>query len=288
MRTSSTNLFEAERHVVQLPRPDAHELVECASFAKREWIARFYSWKGVPLTQTERKVQLCAWLALFGMLGAYIRYYLVELAEVTIAPALPTLLSQFIGSFVLGFLSGHKLTVTTPSDSILFTAISTGLCGSITTFSSWSLEVNDILLQWSSNTKLENQFLDGGTDFRVVGWMHAILLGLVCAMGGLKFGFHLSEISPWRDDLTLHNVSFAKDNRNPHSVVVNIKRGGNSKLADYGTPSRRHTIGVCIGLFLVLVLIWLTLLLGSDNKNLFCMLCFAPFGRLKSAITFNY
>eukprot|EP01084_Bolivina_argentea_P163488 284413_1 len=74
--------------------------------------------------------------------GTLIRVVLVEMMG-DIVLLIPSLIPNFVGCFVMGF---HEGFAQSRSHKYVKIGISTGLCGSITTFSSFNFEVNILLI----------------------------------------------------------------------------------------------------------------------------------------------
>ena len=80
-------------------------------------------------------------IAIGAILGAFIRvgitYYKVWKTETNYC----VLFAQIIGSFIMGLIVSHKRHLHDNSDNrllkALYISVASGLCGSITTFSSW-------------------------------------------------------------------------------------------------------------------------------------------------------
>jgi fluoride ion exporter CrcB/FEX len=135
----------------------------------------------------EHIVYFCS-LSVASYAGVFARIYLSELVKWDGVPLLPSLCPQLVGTAIMGLVMDHKLLLT---DSFVYPAIATGLCGSITTFSSWNSEAVVTLLQ--SGEAVPNN------GVRVVGWATTLLLGLGMSSGALTLGHHLASLSPWAD-----------------------------------------------------------------------------------------
>jgi fluoride ion exporter CrcB/FEX len=85
-------------------------------------------------------------IAIGAILGAYIRvgitYYRIWRTDANYC----VLFAQIIGSFIMGLIVSHKRHLHDNAENRLvkafYISVSSGLCGSITTFSSWQLESN--------------------------------------------------------------------------------------------------------------------------------------------------
>ena len=129
-------------------------------------------------------------LSMASYLGVVCRIYLSELSHWDGVPLFVSMYSQVVGTMVMGFTVAHKA-VLGKHHVFIYQAITTGLCGSITTFSSWNLEAMNSLLQTG---------YDPPDDVaRVFGWATTLLLGLGMSSGALGMGKHLAFLSPWSD-----------------------------------------------------------------------------------------
>ncbi|KAJ3182154.1 hypothetical protein HDU85_003196 [Gaertneriomyces sp. JEL0708] len=78
------------------------------------------------------------WLILFSVAGVLIRIGLLKLHTYRDAPIAPVVYPQVVGCVLIGWLNANKRAIA-KSYYPLFIGLATGLCGSITTFSGWSL-----------------------------------------------------------------------------------------------------------------------------------------------------
>ena len=133
-------------------------------------------------------------ISVFAYAGAYVRvgfqYYRIWKTESSVS----LLYAQIIGCLVMGFMvhlrplfmsSGVRL------QRVVYTGVTTGLCGSITTFSSLNFDANKLfLLQWDSTWGDANGSYDGR---RLLEWLVSIWIGVSVPMQALHAGRHLSE-----------------------------------------------------------------------------------------------
>lgn len=137
----------------------------------------------------EQITYMCC-LSIASYLGVLCRIYLSELSRWDGVPLFTSLYSQVVGTVIMGFTTSHSL-VLAEDHSFIYQAITTGLCGSITTFSSWNLEAVSSLLQTDQ--------VPPDNAARVFGWGTTLLLGLGMSAGALAMGKHLAALSPWSD-----------------------------------------------------------------------------------------
>ena len=122
-------------------------------------------------------IETIVYIALFGALGALLRYGFSFLPSLGGIP-MGTLLVNLLGSFVLGFLTA--LLLTQNMSPALKTGLTTGFLGAFTTFSTFTVESATLLQEqsaWLAGLNILGQ---------VVG-------GLSMAMLGLYLGGRWSE-----------------------------------------------------------------------------------------------
>ncbi len=82
-------------------------------------------------------------LAVGAIVGALLRYKLVESPIAVYGLPINVLAVNVLGSFILGLFSVLSLSLNFEPQSTLFVAV--GFCGSLTTMSSFALETNNLL-----------------------------------------------------------------------------------------------------------------------------------------------
>ena len=117
-------------------------------------------------------------IILFSYLGTLLRVG-IETGAAEITDTLSYIYPQFIGTAVLGFISFFKPQITSISPGF-YVGLSTGFCGTLTTFSSFLLDTLDL-------------FLDGADPAVIVYTLfEVLLLGLSTALAALHFGRHIA------------------------------------------------------------------------------------------------
>lgn len=106
-----------------------------------------------------------------GMIGASLRYSLSLLFLSTGPFPYATLIANGIGCFLLSYLMFHKQ-IKNKLSPIIFTALSVGIIGSFTTFSTFAIET---IILWQSHLFLALVYIS-----------FSILIGLVCCYGGYR------------------------------------------------------------------------------------------------------
>jgi len=81
-----------------------------------------------------------------------------------------------------------------------FKGLSTGLCGCITSFSSWQLDASKALVYWPSRPDRGDDNKGGAAQ--AIGWFTIIMVGFAVASAGLRFGKMMATTwwSPLGDD----------------------------------------------------------------------------------------
>ncbi|KAJ2391149.1 hypothetical protein GGI23_005478, partial [Coemansia sp. RSA 2559] len=118
-------------------------------------------------------------LVFFSMAGVLVRVHVTRLFTYDQQPVYALLWAQMIGCFVMG-VSMRTKGVLLRFSPALNTGLTTGLCGSITTFSSWQL----LVFQQFFNT-------GGGAHAwlkNLLGGISVLASTMACAMGALRLG----------------------------------------------------------------------------------------------------
>ena len=152
-------------------------------------------------------------LSAASYIGVFSRIYLSKLSNWNGVPLFSSLYAQMVGSCIMGLVTSHKLLLA-EKHAFLYQAIATGLCGSITTFSSWNLEAVSALLQVGQ--------VPPNNLVRIFGWVTTLLLGVGMAVGSYTVGRHLAVLSPWSDYKQQQNESVENTNSssNCHAITI--------------------------------------------------------------------
>ena len=144
-------------------------------------------------------------LSLGSYAGVLIRIYLIKFSRDNIH-IFPSFYAQFVGSAVMGFAASHQKLLENVHKS-LYQGITTGLCGSITTFSTLNSEASKLL------------FMRDKTPIGMVfEWSTVLIIGLIVSIGSLYFGKHLALISPLCDHRFKKKEFFRQ--RKPCRIIV--------------------------------------------------------------------
>ncbi|KAJ1726739.1 hypothetical protein LPJ61_004991 [Coemansia biformis] len=113
------------------------------------------------------------------MVGVLIRVYLTRLFTYPGEPIYGLVWAQMVGCFIMGAATRTKGMLVRWSPA-LNTGVTTGLCGSVTTFSSWQLLVFE---QFFNTTR------DDHSHFRnFLGGMSVLVSTMACSVGALRLG----------------------------------------------------------------------------------------------------
>jgi len=92
---------------------------------------------------------------------------------------------QFIGCLLMGVFLAHRDSITA-SYPPLYLALTTGFCGSLTTFSGWQL---DVFLAWASSDQV-----DRTTIHTIVQGATRLFFTIALSLGGIMFGTHVAKV----------------------------------------------------------------------------------------------
>ncbi len=198
---------------------------------------------------SEHVVYFCA-LAVASYVGVVVRIYLSHLSEWNGVPLFPSFSAELVGTAIMGFITAHaKLLANT--HKAVYQAIATGLCGSITTFSSWNSEAAETLLQIGQASP------DNAT--RIIGWLTTLILGVGMPVAALQFGRHLAHISPLSD--------FKLPQENEQEISSSIQK--------YCVKLEGITFIVC---WILLTCLGIAIPYHFSQLKLMFSIIFAPFG----------
>ena len=129
-------------------------------------------------------------LSIFAYVGMLTRVYLTQLSAWNGLPLFSSFYPEVVGTAIMGIVISHKKLLE-KNYKALYQGLATGLCGSITTFSSWNDNAAVVLIQYNEEPP------DNATRF--IGWITIIIIGISGPVGALRFGQHLGSLSPWSD-----------------------------------------------------------------------------------------
>ncbi|KAK1828477.1 CrcB-like protein-domain-containing protein [Podospora conica] len=146
-----------------------------------------------PVSRLLTQTYTISYLILFSILGTLSRLALQSLTTYPSTPILfPSLWPNFTGCLLMGFLSQHRKTATTaphPSPSPLYLGLTTGLCGSLTSFSSFA---RDLFLALSNDLPPSTP-RNGGYSLAAV--LAVLITTLSVSLSALFLGAHLSLVA---------------------------------------------------------------------------------------------
>jgi len=126
-------------------------------------------------------VQLISLVTVFSMLGALIRLEIGSAANYDLYSAYGTLYANVVGCIIMGSLSINKAWLICHHYA-LYIGLGVGMCGSLTSFSSWQTEAVMALVDWPTVGGIQ------GVGDQVVGSMTIQLVGVATATSSLVFG----------------------------------------------------------------------------------------------------
>ncbi|KAJ2962920.1 hypothetical protein NQZ79_g1969 [Umbelopsis isabellina] len=212
---------------------------------------------GQSLKLYENKLIIFAALIPVSIIGMLIRVGLTSLETYSGAPVFALVYVQFIGCTIMGFVAKKKdflLKKYLP----LQIALSTGLCGSITTFSSWQLAIFEAFANTSGDSH--------ATGYNVLAGLSQILVTMAVSVVGLEIGYHLAYTL---DHIVTHQLARKLDTRA-------------YTISPIGYRLSREPKDIIS--FIVGVLSWIAVIVVAatvlSNKKLSLACVFAPLGTL--------
>ncbi|KAG0126589.1 CrcB-like protein-domain-containing protein [Tuber indicum] len=141
--------------------------------------------------QLSHFVQLHGYLIIFSILGTLSRIALVSITTYEATPLPPLFWPQFAGSLIMGFFLEDKtlFPASTKSTTSLYLGLTTGYCGSVTTFSSFIIGAFE---QLAIAAPIHPSRRIGDN----IAAMLAYVIGTIAiSLGGLQVGTHLAVFS---------------------------------------------------------------------------------------------
>eukprot|EP00128_Syssomonas_multiformis_P006803 Colp12_sorted_trinity150504_noHs@22450 len=135
---------------------------------------------------------LCS-LGIFSYAGSYIRYFLGQVSPYIDFPFGGTILAQVLGSFILGVFSSKQKEYVAYGYELFYVGICTGLCGSITTFSSWQYQSATYILRYPNSHSISTAPISSLASFRILSWLTNLAVTLALSVTSVLVGQHFGE-----------------------------------------------------------------------------------------------
>eukprot|EP00040_Diaphanoeca_grandis_P033605 m.206129 g.206129 ORF g.206129 m.206129 type:complete len:489 (-) comp32941_c0_seq1:35-1501(-) len=138
---------------------------------------------GISWQRSYTKTSLYFGLVMFSILGVLVREGLSTLSDHDMYAAFPRLYPNFIGCLIMGPVAMYKAFLISECYE-LYIAFGVGFCGSLTSFSSWQIEANQVLVGWPGVARENvNSVYD-----QIVASLTIQIIGVTIALGGLSLG----------------------------------------------------------------------------------------------------
>ena len=105
--------------------------------------------------------------------------------------------AQILGCVIMGFVTRHKRYFTSDAPrlrKVLYLGLTSGLCGSITTFATWNVQCNQAC--FLDSTVMPGSYIPA----RVLAWLMCLSTCVALSLKSLHFGHFLATFSPNSDD----------------------------------------------------------------------------------------
>ncbi|KAI7860389.1 CrcB-like protein-domain-containing protein [Circinella umbellata] len=154
-----------------------------------------------------------------AILGTLIRIGLQRLQTYDGQPVFALVYAQWIGCFIMGMVVQQK-DVLMQWYLPIHVGLSTGLCGSITTFSSWQLDIFKAFSNYDAAAHYRG--------YNILAAISQLLVTLAMSLNGLVFGYHIGQLLshlPFIHSNTLSEIiphGFSIRHLNRHDVLIVI------------------------------------------------------------------
>lgn len=131
---------------------------------------------------------VASWIAFSAIWGALARIGLTSLSTYPGTPVFPLIWSQFVGCAVMGFLLQDKTLFPKEDRYVpLYIGLTTGFCGSLTSFSSF---------MWNCFQGLANldPYYERGRGKNVLALASQVIITLSVSIASLRFGAHVAQV----------------------------------------------------------------------------------------------
>ena len=131
---------------------------------------------------------VACWIAFSAIWGPLARMGLTALSTYPGQPVFPLIWSQFVGCAVMGFLLQDKTLFPKEDRYVpLYIGLTTGFCGSLTSFSSF---------MWDCFQSLANldPYYERGTGKNVLALAAQVIITLSVSIASLRFGAHVAQV----------------------------------------------------------------------------------------------
>ncbi|KAK9364697.1 CrcB-like protein-domain-containing protein [Lipomyces kononenkoae] len=180
------------------------------------------------------RIEVVLWLIFFSLLGVLARLGILALESYPGSSVDPLVWVQFVGCVVMGFLAESKnfFNISDGRHLQIFVGLSTGFCGSLTTFSSWMQTTFLAMANASPSYKRPR-------GYSVLGLFDGIIVTLCLSIAGIKLGAHVGLFtrSVWRRLVHKFSSEFVDRDKDDELSPVRTKYG-------FEMVSGRHTIPV--------------------------------------------
>ncbi|BFZ63150.1 hypothetical protein YB2330_004270 [Saitoella coloradoensis] len=168
-----------------------------------------------------RMIPLWSWLIFFSIWGALARLGLSALEDYQGAPVFYLIWAQFTGCVIIGFLSQDK-TIFLVDDRYteLYTGLTTGFCGSITSFSSWMLGC------FAAMANVRPIYDRPNSGYNVMALLAQVIITLSVSMAALRFGAMMASLAEYwlaeRGWVQVRGARKGRDARNILAIILAI------------------------------------------------------------------
>lgn len=157
----------------------------------------------------------CLYLAIFCILGTFCRVYLGKNFTTMF---FPDLYGLFIGCFCIGAFFAHKQFLVNNFHEI-YVGVTSGFCGSLTTFSSWQFQSSTVLVHWEGLEPSDFESYSGAWN-QMLGCITMLLIGMTLSYSAFHLGMWVSNVFPQGRESS--EVTLPERSSNRHRDVLHF------------------------------------------------------------------
>ncbi|KAK9485822.1 CrcB-like protein-domain-containing protein [Lipomyces starkeyi] len=228
--------------------------------------------------------EVVLWLIFFTILGVLARLGLIALESYPGNSVDPLVWVQFAGCVVMGFLAESKnfFSISDGVNLQIFVGLSTGFCGSFTTFSSW-MEATFLALADAS------PYHERPRGYSVLGLLDAIVVTLCLSVAGIRTGAHIGLFTRSIWSKLAHRFSSAFIDREKLSELSPVKtKYGFQMATGRRTIPVLRLLAVVLGPGCWLGAVLMAIFISQWRGKVLFALVFGPLGTLTRWILSRY
>ncbi|KAK9236937.1 CrcB-like protein-domain-containing protein [Lipomyces kononenkoae] len=221
-------------------------------------------------------IEVVLWLIFFSLLGVLARLGIIALESYPGASVDGLVWVQFVGCVVMGFLAESKnfFNVSDGRNLQIFVGLSTGFCGSLTTFSSW-MQATFLALANASPS------YERPRGYSVLGLFDGIIVTLCLSVAGITTGAHVGLFTRtlWRRLAHKYSSEFIERDKDNELSPIRT-RYGFQMVSGLCTIPLLKLLSLVLGLGCWVGAVLMAIFISKWRGNVLFALVFGPLGTL--------